>query len=306
MKNIIQGMAKIITLVLFGLYTSGAMALASEAKLISVVNPSQSNGIQMGDVLHRTVKIEVDSNYQLPKNALPMKGERQNGIELSGIEVTLSEQHKKSLYTIALHYQVFASAAKPVVMYLPAEHFSFTGGAQPLDIKVHAWGFWFSPLVADGISNAKENLQPQYKPTLFDVSTHTNRLWVLLGLLFVGFAGLLYVNADIRWLPWMNGAFAEAHRKLKKLSKNPAGQKQALVYMHQAFNKIHGENLFGHETEQFLTAHPQFSTLTADIKAFFERSNAALFASQPSNSSQFIHELIVLSKRLRDCERGVV
>ncbi|MES2013467.1 MAG: nonribosomal peptide synthetase MxaA [Pseudomonadota bacterium] len=305
MKNIIQGMAKILTLISFGLYTSVAMALASEAKLISVVNPSQSNGIQVGDVLHRTVRIEVDSSYQLPKNALPMKGERQNGVELSGIEVKLSEHHKKSLYTIALHYQVFASAAKPEVMYLPAEHFSFTGGAQPLDIKVPTWGFWFSPLVADGISNAKENLQPQYKPTLFDISTHTNRLWVLLGLLFVGLAGLLYVNADIRWLPWMNGAFAEAHRKLKKLSKTPEGQKQALVYMHQAFNKIHGENLFGHEAEPFLVANPHFSALTADIKAFFERSNASLFASQPSNSSQFIHELIVLSKRLRDCERGV-
>lgn len=277
----------------------------SDAKLLSVINPSQSNGIQVGDVLHRKVVIAVNAPYQITKNALPMKGERRNGVELEEITVNLSQHNQRNSYTIALRYQVFASAFKPVVMQLPEEEFAFTGGAKAPSIKVPAWNFWFSPLVADGLTNAKENLQPQYKATLIDVNGHKTRLLVLFGLFVVGLLGLIYINADQRWLPFMNGAFANAHRNLKKLAKSQADEKKALVYMHQAFNKIHGENLFASEVEQFLVRHPEFAKLKTEINAFFARSNASLFGSPQQSNAPLVNSLILLSKSLRDCERGV-
>ncbi len=315
MKNlIIKNIITTITLVCLAFAVPSAIAQEADARILRVINPSQSNGIQVGDVMDRTMEIEVNSPYQISKNALPMKGLNRNGIELADITVKTLPRNSlhsdnKNIYTIALRYQVFASAAKPVVMQLPEETFALTGGAKVSSIKVPAWHFWFSPLVTDGISNAKDNLQPQFKPTLVDINVHHTRLWLLFCLLITGLVGLIYINADRRWLPFMNGAFAQAHRELKKLEKNQANQqtaeKNALIYMHQAFNTVHGENLFASEVERFLAAHPEFYKLKTNIMSFFERSNASLFASQQPNSAQFINELILLSKSLRDCERGV-
>ncbi|MCY1552766.1 hypothetical protein D9M68_891840 [compost metagenome] len=128
---------------------------------------------------------------------------------------------------------------------------------------------------------------------------------MLLGLFVIGLAGLLYINADSRWLPFMNGAFARAHRKLKKLPKNQVSEKEALLQLHQAFNSVYGANLFEGDITDFLSKHQQFSKLRADIEQFFQRSNQTLFGEWHRDSAQFIGELTVLSKRLRDCERRV-
>lgn len=306
MKNLI---IKLIALVsLFGSLAIGmpsAMAQESDANILNIINPTVSNGIQIGDVLNRTIVIEVNTPYQISKTALPMKGEVRNGIELADITVTSSEKAKKNIVSIALRYQVFISAAKPVVMQLPKEEFTLIGGDKALSIKVPAWNFWFSPLVAQGITNAKENLQPQYKPTLINISADHARFWVSLVLFITGLLGLVYVNADKRWLPFMNGAFAQAHRSLKKLPGNQTSEKKALAHMHHAFNNLHGENLFANDIEQFLAAHPKFSILKTDITTFFAQSNASLFGNKHKESEQFMSGLIALSKRLRDCERGV-
>ena len=302
MKHLI---IKWLVLVGLTLAVPNALAQESDAKILNVINPTISNGIQVGDVLNRTLVIEVNTPYQISKTALPMKGEVRNGIELADIAVNSTVKTNKNIISIALHYQVFASAAKPIVMQLPEETFVLTGGTKDFWIKVPAWHFWFSPLVAEGLSNAKDNLQPQYKPTLMDVSAHHVRFWLSLGLLITGLLGLIYINADKRWLPFMNGAFAQAHRHLKKLPSNSDSEKKALAYMHQAFNTIHGENLFANEIEQFLAIHPKFSTLKTDITTFFAQSNAALFDHAQQDSEQCMRSLITLSKRLRDCERGV-
>jgi len=302
MKNLIIKLVAMVSLVFI---TFAALAQEPDARILSVINPSQSNGVRIGDVLSRTLEIEANASYVIPKTALPMKGENRNGIELADIAVKTSKHGNNNIYTIVLTYQVFASAPKPVVMQLPEERFVLSGGAKALSITVPAWHFWFSPLVAEGVSNAKENMQPQFKPVLIDIDAHYTRFWIFLVLSVTGLLGLVYVNADKRWLPFMNGAFAQAHRSLKKLPDNPVGEKKALVHMHQAFNRVHGENLFINNLEQFLAAHPEFSRLKNDINEFFQRSNASLFASRQENSELYINNLIVLSKRLRDCERGV-
>ena len=103
----------------------------------------------------------------------------------------------------------------------------------------------------------------------------------------------------------MNGEFAQAHRSIKRLPSNEASEKYALVYMHQAFNSIYGANLFAREIEQFLAKNPKFNILRSEIFHFFEQSNTSFFASQSQHSVYVISGLLALSKRLRDCERGV-
>lgn len=301
MKNLIS---KFIVLGSLASVACGAMGQEADARILRVINPSQSIGIHIGDVLERKIEIEVKSPYQLSKNTFPLKGSNQNGIELAEIKVNASQRKQETLYTMALRYQLFANAPAPGVMQLPAEEFALTGGPKALSIKVPAWRFWFSPLVAADIHYAKESLQPQSRPALVEISDHYLRLVAMLGLLFVGAGGLVYINADRRWLPFMNGAFAQAHRKLKKLSKDRGQQKEALLYLHQAFNKVHGVNLFARDIAPFLEAHPEFVRMKTDIASFFERSNQSLFGDQHHDSEQSINDLIALGKSLRDCERG--
>ena len=295
---------KSMMVVSLSLFASLAFGQATDVKILSTINPPTSNNIQMGDVLSRSIEVEVDAAYQLPKTSLPMKGESRNGIELRDVSVQTSKGSSTNIYKITLSYQVFVSAAKPVVMQLPDEHLALIGGAKALSIDIPAWKFWYAPLVAEGITNAKDNMQPQSKPVLIDLNLHRTRIWAALALLATGLLGLVYVNADKRWLPFMNGAFAQAHRNIKKLGHEQTANKNALMHMHQAFNKIYGANLFANELEHFLAANQKFLKMKQEITQFFEQSNAALFANQAASATQ-LQQLKTLSKRLRDCERGV-
>jgi len=301
MRNSIVKSILAISLTLLSLQ---GFAQASAVKVLNITNPHHSNAIQIGDVLNRTIEVEVSSAYHLPKTSLPLKGDSKDGIELRDIAVQSTQHGDTTTYHIALSYQVFASAAKPMVMRLPNVHFTLAGGTTSAAIEMPAWQFWYSPLVAEGITNAKENMQPQSKPPLFDVSTHYSWLWLALSVLATGLIGLIYVNADKSWLPFMNGAFAQAYRRIKKLGHSQGSHQHALMYMHQAFNQLYGENLFVHELDKFLAAHPKFLKMRADIDAFFTQSNAALFGNHASNGQE-LQQLKALSKRFRDCERGI-
>ena len=306
MKNLINRTV-FFAFALVGLLNASLSSATQEAnaKIINIVNPAKSIGIQIGDVLNRQVEIQVLKPYQINKNAFPIKGTNQNGIELTDAKITSTKNDQKTTYKLNLSYQVFSYSAKPFVMQLPVEHIVLTGGAASTFIEIPAWHFWYSPMVPAGITNAKDNLQPQFRPTLIDLQVHEYRLIGLLIMLAIGLIGLVYVNADKQWLPFMNGAFAKAYRKIKNLEKTPVREKKALFHMHQAFNQTHGTNLFANDIKVFTTNHPAFSSLEAEIALFFERSNAALFGNHAHHSQQIINELIVLSKALRACERGI-
>lgn len=310
MKNLIN---KILILVpaLIGLTFTGLSMAAEPAgtSIINIVNPSKSINVQIGDVLHREVEIGVTKPGVIDKNAFPVKGTNQNGIELVDVKVSSTKSGEKTVYKLNFSYQVFSYSDKPTVMQLPAQHIAVTGGTATA-IDIPAWHFWYAPMVPAGITNAKDNLQPQFRPTLIDLQAHSNRLIALLIILLVGAVGLVYVNADKQWLPFMNGAFAQAHRKIKKLPKNQAGEQKALLHMHQAFNQTYGANLFANDIQGFVAKYPAFTALEADIVRFFEHSNAALFGTKAHSTEQLIHdqflsEMIVLSKALRTCERGI-
>lgn len=306
MKNLIN--RTVLFAVALGAITFANISMATQdpnASILKIVNPSKSVGIQIGDVLNREVNIEVLKPYQITKDAFPVKGANQNGIELTDVKITNVKSNEKTTYKVSLSYQVFSYSDKPVVMQLPAVHISLAGGTAATFVDIPTWHFWYSPLVPAGISNAKDNMQPQLKPTLIDLQVHKNRLIALLAMFVVGVIGLVYVNADKQWLPFMNGAFAQAYRMIKKLDKTHTGEQKALLHMHQAFNQTYGANLFANDIKGFIANHPAFTALEEEINRFFERSNAALFGNRTHNSEQFIDELITLSKALRTCERGI-
>jgi mxaA protein len=89
------------------------------------------------------------------------------------------------------------------------------------------------------------------------------------------------------------------------VAKTAVEEKQALVYVHQAFNKHYGANMFARDIEHFVSLRSSFKKMKAEIAQFFDESNQSLYAVEPRNSQKIIADLVQLSKQLRDCERGV-
>lgn len=281
---------------------------AAESKIVSIINPNSSYSVHIGDKLNREMVLEVPSPYQIETSAFPKKGTKDKGIELVEVSVETDQQKSKTIYTVNLSYQAFINTSTPAVMLLPAQKIALTGGAKPIELPV--WSFWFSPLVAGNTDVAAKNIQPDFKPPLVALSTHQTRLIVFLGMLTASLLALLYVNADGNWLPFMGGAFAKAHRQIKHLSKSnapktQAEEKQALVYVHQAFNKHYGANIFARDIAHFISMRPSFSKMKSEIEQFFNYSNQSLYSVEAGDSAKVIENLVGLSKQLRDCERGV-
>ncbi|MDP1765309.1 MAG: hypothetical protein Q8K83_00255 [Methylotenera sp.] len=316
----IKSISKLGAMVLLaGLFSSSLVLHAAEeaktAKIISLTNPAQTYGVQIGDKLSRKIVLEVPLPFKIAESAFPKKGSKNNGVELVEVSVVTDQQKENSRYTVNLSYQTFANPRKPTVMQLPAEKLSLTGGAKTEILEVPAWNFWLSPIVTGGIETAEKNIQPEVMPPLVDVRAHKTRLAVFASLLAVSLLALLYLNADGNWLPFMGGAFAKAHRQLKRLAKSSGAktaveeasaiEKRALVYIHQAFNQHFGANMFARDIELFVAKRSSFKKMQAEIAQFFDESNQSLYAVAPRDSQKIIANLVQLSKQLRACERGV-
>ena len=99
MKNYLIDLI-VASILLFGI--SSIQAQEADVRVISIVNPSQSNGIHIGDVIERKVVIEANLPYQLSKSTLPVKGVSQNAIELVDIQLESAKQGKKITQEVSM------------------------------------------------------------------------------------------------------------------------------------------------------------------------------------------------------------
>ena len=274
--------------------------------ITSIANPSQKIGVRIGDVFTRKVTILAKTTETITAKRLPVKGTRTAGMELSEVIVSQAVEKSKTRYMVELRYQVFAHATEAAKMQLPKEVITLV---ESEDLTVPTWGFWYSPLVNGDLESAKKTLLPQAKVSLIDQSSNLLRLLGFAGLFLLGCIGLVYINADRYWLPFMGGNFARAHRQIKTIAKKRAADasapKEALGLLHDAFNQLFGRGLYPNKIDAFVEVHPEFSKLKAEIAAFFELSNQTLFSDSSIGTNQFMQKIVTISKQLRDCERGV-
>ncbi|SNR94362.1 mxaA protein [Methylobacillus rhizosphaerae] len=303
MKNIIPLMGFLMALLL----TPHAMAGADTMPEVTVTDPARSYGVQIGDVLSRHLSFTLPANSQLAKDSLPAKGSRQDGIELVSVQM---QQDGKQGYVLQLQYQVFATHSTPVAMQLPELSLKYQAAdGQEHVLAIPAWKFWFAPLVSSNaarLGKAAVNMQNQFRPPLVDMREMRYWLLVFAGLVVAGALALLYINADRKWLPFMGGAFAEAHRRIKRLKpSSPQAVQEAFYHLHTAFNTWHGNNCFAQDIDSFVQKNPRFGRSRAAIDRFFASSNEHLFLEQGQDTAETIKELKQISKQLRHCERGV-
>jgi mxaA protein len=274
----------------------------ANVQVLGVQNPASYAGIQIGDVLQRTIQVSVAANDQLNDNNLPLKGLQRNGVELRQLQIDSRKQGNQQVYTLVFDYQIFASSGKPVQLQLPAEQVTFKSGAK---VELPSWRFWLMAQLPDQLQKARQSVVAQYRPALLDTQTPQRGLLISLLLAVIGGLVLLYRNSDWTLLPMVNGHFARAYRKLKKLPANAEGQKQAALIVQDALNQRFGQQMLASHVPQFIAQQPGFKPLEQALHAFFAQSNAVLYSGQAIDAAGYLKQCKTFTRQLRDCERGV-
>jgi mxaA protein len=280
---------------------------------IRTIEPERNVGYVVGDVLERTVILDVKKPYKLLDTSLPIVGYERRykgqvvGIELRRIDVEETLGKDTTQYRLQLAYQVFTNniVAKPAI--LPPEIVKFSGEGKIFDYRIPSWSFRISPLAVYGSVKVENDMSPFRGPLLLDASPEKLRLKVLIGILVLSLLGLLYIFGAHAWLPRMGGPFARTYRALRKLPDTRDGLRQGVARMHESFNATAGHAVFGGNLDAFLQARPGFSPLREDIERFFGLSRQVYFEPNAAHDAgdQPLDWLRQFCKRCRHCERGM-
>jgi len=289
---------------------------------ISTIEPERAVAYTVGDILERTITLEVKKPYTLIDTSLPIVGYEHrykgqvSGIELSSIRHEVIENSDNTIYTLYLAYQVFTNniVAKPAV--LPAEVIKLKGPGKTTDsnqaakpaivqYRIPSWNFRISPIAVYGSVKIEEDMSPLRGPLLLEASSEKLRLKVLLTILGLSLLGLLYILGMRAWLPLMGRPFAKAYRDIRKLPDDDI--QQAVARIHQALNATAGTSIFSDNLNVLIANKPAYSAVKTDIEKFFGLSRQVFFEPQAAHGigSDPMLWLKGFCRRCRDCERGL-
>lgn len=287
---------------------------------LNKVNPDRNVGYLMGDILDRTITLDVKKPYKLIETTLPIVGYEHRyqgqvtGIELRKISHSKKENNTSTIYTIKLSYQVFATSPTVKPALLPAEIVKFQGpsteDAKDGLVQYRIPGFYFrsSPMAVFGAVKIEDDMSPLRQPFLLQAYPEKQKLVACLSVLGLSLLGLLYILGSRAWLPLMGKPFSKAVRQLSKLSpKDTDALKSALSLLHQAFNTSAQYSVFSDNIAEFVTQNPSFKIIDAEIRQFFILSHQVFFETKNTAN----HEATSLTwvkkfgKQCRDCERGL-
>lgn len=292
------------------LLLSAVASAASVPYKMQVQNPKRDIGYFVGDIIQRSVELEVKSPYKLAAGSLPIKGLMRKGIELREISLTEKQSSDVIRYRLRLTYQVFAHNDYAKKIELPKEALKLANVGKPITAVIPAWSFRLSPIAAHGEVYIEEDMSPYHGPMLVEFGYLKPLLAGSLGLVLASLFGLIYINGDAAWFPGMGGPFAASYRKIIGLPDNPGSEREAVTSIHHAFTQTFGENLFEQGLEEFIKKHPAFLRIRPEIELFFQISNTILYGTyhQPSDKDEPSYREILAGfcERCRNCERGVV
>lgn len=289
-----------------------------DAKYVSLkqINPSRDAGYVVGDVLDRTVILDIKKPYELVKESLPIEGyEHRYRGQISGIELvkinhleTVSKDSVK--HELQLRYQVFTTGklAKPAALRAEILKLRHTDTKEVVQYRVPSYSFRISPLSVFGAVKLKEEMSPFVPPLFLDDQTDLLQLTLAIAALSLSLLGLLYILGVHAWLPRMGAPFAKAYRDIRKLPDNEAGIQQAASRLHAALNKTAGGVLFNSNLDQFLQNKPAYAPLKQELERFFALSSLVFFAPVAHTHLGISPKLWLqqFCRQLRDCERGLL
>ncbi|HEU4709729.1 MAG TPA: hypothetical protein VFS17_10485, partial [Methylophilaceae bacterium] len=193
---------------------------------LTEINPQRDVGYTVGDILERTIVLDIKKPYKLLDTSLPIVGYQRRykgqviGIELSSLKHTVEEHKDSTTHTLHMAYQVFTNnvVAKPA--NLPAEIVKLQNGKELVQYRIPSWQFAISPISVYGSVKVETDMSPFRGPLLLKDEDAIERTKVLVVILALSLLGLLYIFGRYAWLPRMGGPFARAYRQVSRLRRH--------------------------------------------------------------------------------------
>ena len=284
---------------------------------VKTTEPERNVGYTVGDVIHRTITLNVKKPYALVETSIPIVGyERRWKGKLVGIDVSASSLKKEeasssTTYTIDLDYQVLTNAITAKPGALPSEYFTIkvidkAGKIRLFQYRVDSWNFRISPLAVFGAVKIEQDMSGMRGPLVLVADDQIHIRNIAAVILALALLGLLYILGNRAWLPRMGSPFAKALRDIRKLPDTTEGIMQAISRLHLAINKTAEQAIFKGTIHQLVAKKPAFAAIEKDLETFFEASRHVFFEA-PSQASGHtsIAWLKAFARRARDCERGL-
>ncbi len=290
-------------------------AMPEGAVSLVTITPRRDVAYTVGDILERTIILEVKKPYKLMPTSLPIVGyERRykgqvTGIELRKIVHSQVDNGASTTHTLKLAHQVFANNTVAKFVFLPAETLRFTSDkkGEIKQFRIPEWLFRVSPIAVYGSVELKDDISPLRTPYLLDVKPEKRRLNITLASLALSLLGLLYILGKRAWLPLMGRPFARTYRQLANLKNTPEELQQAVSKIHTALNTTAGNSLFSDNLSTFISNNPSFGSVQTEIQRFFALSQSVFFDAKSKHDigNEPITWLKQFCKQCRDCERGL-
>ena len=282
---------------------------------LTEVNPKRNVGYTVGDIIERTIILDIKKPYQLLDTSLPIVGYERRykgqlvGINLSDIRHEKEEFEDFNRHTLNLAYQVFTNkvVAKPAI--LPPEIIKLQKGKEIVQYRIPSWQFAISPISVYGAVKIESDMSPLRGPLLLNSEANEKYLKILVVILCLSLLGLLYIFGKHTWLPRMGGPFARAYRRIGKLRRHPDEHslQAAVSQVHEALNRTAGQSVFNDTLDAFLAKKPAFVPIRDELVKFFGLSRQVFFEPQATHEagSEPLAWLQKFCRHCRDCERGL-
>lgn len=283
-----------------------AVAACGAAQLDAQTQDPRAFGWQVGDVVSRTVVVEVPDGLVLDEASVPQPGARGRALELRSVTRRDGAAPDGRRHELTLAYQVFLSPREPRTLEMPSFRLRFDGQPRGQEVLVEAWPVTVSPLAAPDVSYRRGlgELQPDAAPQLLDTEPTRRRLvfYGAFALLLVAYLANVYIG-----LPWWtrrHRPFTQAWRQLRGVTpaSSPAQWQGAFRDVHHALNQSMGEVLFEQDIDRFLKKRPQFAHLRGELANFFQQSRFEFFGEGQGTAER--NWLLDFCRRMRDAERG--
>lgn len=279
------------------------------------INPVKTVGYTVGDIVERTVVLDIKKPYKLLETSLPIVGYERRykgqlvGIDLQAIRHEQEEFDTFNRHTLHLAYQIFTNnvVAKPAI--LPPEIVKLQNGKEFVQYRIPSWQFAISPISVFGAVKVETDMSPLRGPLLLKDEADQQYLKVLVTILALSLIGLLYIFGKHAWLPRMGGPFSRAYRKVGKLRRHPNEEnlQAAVATVHEALNKTAGHSVFSDTLDAFIAKKPAFAPIREELLQFFGLSRKVFFESHAAHEAgpEPLDWLRKFCRHCRDCERGL-
>ena len=278
------------------------IAAACAAQLDAQTQEPRAYGWQLGDVVSRTVTVEVPDGLVLDESSVPQPGARGRALELRSVTRRGGGRH----HELTLAYQVFLSPREPRTLEMPSFKLRFQGQPRAQELLVEAWPVTVSPLVPVEVSYRRGlgELQQDAAPPTIDTRPGRLRLAVYAAAALLLAAYLAHVYIGLPWWTRRHRPFTLAWRQLRDLTpaSSQAQWRGAFRRLHGALNETMGEVVFEQDIDRFMKARPQFTQLRGELVNFFQQSRLEFFGEGQGSADR--RWLIDLCRRCRDAERG--